>query len=123
MSLRTIVREDYAATFPDVAAESIVMDFPEFSLRDGEVRGKVVALSLTVESLRYDPYVRLGVMRVRVGENQFEEARRYARRNIESLVRDKNVALDGKDIPPTATFYLRDEVFKGNILEISFKAE
>ena len=121
--LKAMIREDYASSFPDVATETIVVDFPEFSLRDGMVRGKSEVLSFAVESLRYDPYTRVGLMRIRIGENQFEAARRYARRNIESLVRDKNIALDGRDIPPAATFYLRSETLKGNILEITFKTE
>ena len=121
--LKSMIREDYVSSFPDVAAETIVVDFPEFSLRDGMVRGKSEVLSFAVESLRYDPYTRVGLMRVRIGENQFEAARRYARRNIESLVRDKNIALDGRDIPPAATFYIRSETLKGNILEITFKTE
>lgn len=122
-SLRAMIREDYAASFPDVAAGSVVVDFLEFSFHDGTVKGTSEVLSLSVESLRYDPATRVGVMRVRIGENQFEEARRYVRRNVESLVRDKNVALDGRAIPPAATFYLRGETLKGNVLEIMFKTE
>ena len=122
-SLRAMIREDYAASFPDVAAGAIVVDFLEFSLRDGMVRGVSEVLSFAVESLRYDPNTRVGVMRAHIGENQFEEARRYVRRNIESLVRDKNVALDGKAIPPTATFYLCGETLKGDVLEITFRTE
>ena len=121
--LRAMIREDYAASFPDVAAGAIVVDFLEFSLRDGMVRGVSEVLSFAVESLRYDPNTRVGVMRAHIGENQFEEARRYVRRNIESLVRDKNVALDGKAIPPTATFYLCGEMLKGDVLEITFRTE
>jgi hypothetical protein len=121
--LKAMVREDYASSFPDVAAGTLVVDFPEFSLRGGEVSGKSEVLSLAVESLRYDARTRIGVMRVRIGENQYEAARRYARRNIESLVRDKNIVLDGRDIPPAATFFLRGETLKGDILEITFKTE
>jgi hypothetical protein len=100
-----------------------VVDFPEFSLRDGVITGMATVLSLSVESLRYDPDTHTGMMRVRIGEGQFEDARRYARRNIEILVRDKNVALDAQTIPSAATFYTHDERLKGDVLEISFKAE
>ena len=105
-SLRAMVRDDYRASFPDVAADSLIVDFSEFSLRDGMVAGKAEVLSIDVESLHYDSNTRKGTMRVRIGENQFEESRRYARRNIETLVRDKNIALDARDIPPAAVFYL-----------------
>lgn len=122
-SLRAMVRADYMASFPDVDSRSLVVDFPEFVLRDGMIVGKSAVLSLSVESLKYDANTRVGTMRIRIGENQFEDARRYARKNIESLVRDKNVALDAKAIPASATFYLRDERLKDDVLEITFMAE
>lgn len=121
-ALRTMIRDDYVASFPDVAQSSVV-DFPEFSIRKGVVSGKAQVLALAVESLRYDPNTRTGMMRIRIGENQFEDARRYARKNIESLVRDKNVALDARDIPPAATFYICGETLKGGVLEMAFKTE
>lgn len=122
-AIRTKIRDDYVASFPDVAARSLVVDFPEFSLRDGVITGRAIVLSLSVESLRYDPDTHTGMMRVRIGEGQFEDARRYARRNIEILVRDKNIALDAQTIPSAATFYTHDERLKGDVLEISFKTE
>lgn len=121
--IRAKIREDYVASFPGVAARSLVVDFPEFSLRNGVITGSAVVLSLSAESLRYDPGTHTGMMRVRIGEGQFEDARRYARRNIEILVRDKNVALDARAIPSAATFYTHDEALKGDVLEISFKTE
>ena len=122
-SLRAMVRDDYRASFPDVAADSLVVDFPEFSLQDGMVAGKAEVLSIAVESLHYDSNMRKGIMRVRIGENQFEESRHYARRNIETLVRDKNIALDALGIPPAAVFYLLEEKVEGHILELTFKTE
>lgn len=122
-SMRTMIRDDYAASFPDVPIGSLVVDFPEFSLRNGAVRGRAAVLSLSVESLRYDSRTHTGTMRLRIGENQYEDARRYAKRNVESLVRDKNVALDARAIPPAATFYLQGETMKGDVLEIAFRTE
>lgn len=122
-SLRAMVRDDYIASFPDASANSLIVDFPEFSLRDGMVVGKSEVLSVAVESLRYDSSTRRGTMRVRIGENQFEVSRRYARRNIEALVRDKNIALDARDIPPAAVFYLLGEKVDGHILELTFRTE
>jgi hypothetical protein len=62
-------------------------------------------------------------MRVRIGENHFEASRRYARKNIETIVRDKNIALDARDIPPAAVFYLLEEKIDGHILELTFRTE
>ena len=46
------------------------------------------------------------------------------RRNIETLARDKNIALVTGEIPPNARFYSLGESLKdGNILEIEFKTE
>ena len=121
--LKTMIREDYGSSFPAVAVGELVVEFPEFSLRNGTIRGKSEVLSLAVESLRYDSRTRTGVLRVRIGANQFEAARKYAIRNIESLVRDKNIALDGRDIPPASTFFLQGESLKGDVLEITFRTE
>ena len=122
-SLRAMMRDDYIASFPDVSVDSLIVDFPEFSLRDGMVTGEADVLSIAVESLRYDSSARKGTMRVRIGENQFEASRRYARKNIETLVRDKNIALDARDIPAAAVFYLLDEKADGHILELTFRTE
>ena len=122
-SLRAVIREDYVASFPDADAGALVVDFPEFSSRNGEVKGVAAVLSFSIASLKYDQNTRTGCIRLRIGENQFEDARRYARKNIELLVRDKNIALDARDIPPAATFYIRGETLKGDILEITFKTE
>lgn len=120
--LRAMIREDYLLSFPD-AARSVVIDFPKFSLQNGSVVGNAVALTFSVASLEYDSHRRRGVMRIGIGENQFEDARRYARKNIESIARDKNIALDAKTIPPSAVFYLEGEKLNGGMLEISFRVE
>lgn len=120
--LRAMIREDYLLSFPD-ASRSVVIDFPKFSLQNGKVVGKAVALTFSVASLQYDPHRRTGVLRIGIGENQFEDARKYARKNIESIARDKNIALDAKTIPPSAVFYLKGEKLNGGMLEISFRVE
>ena len=120
--LRAMIREDYLLSFPD-AARSVVIDFPKFSLQNGSVVGNAVALTFSVASLEYDSHRRRGVMRIGIGENQFEDARRYARKNIESIARDKNIALDANKIPPSAVFYLEEEKLNSGMLEISFRVE
>ena len=122
-ALRLMIRDDYKLSYPDVPIASLIVDFPEFSQRGGIIKGRAAVLSLNVKSLRYDPHARKGEIHICIGENQLEDARLYARKNIASLVRDKNIALDAREIPPAATFYLSGEAVKDDILEITFKTE
>ena len=120
--LRAMIRDDYLASFPNVS-HSVVIDFSKFSFQNGTVAGEAVALTFSVVSLEYDPHKRAGLMRVSIGENQFEDARKYARKNIASLARDKNIALEANKIPPTAVYYLEGEKLDGSTLEILFRVE
>lgn len=122
-AVRGMVCDDFLFSFPNVPPASLVVDFPAWGLRGGEITGKAVVLSLAVDSLRYDHYTRRGTVRMRIGENQFEDARRYARKNIELIVRDKNIALSADVIPPAARFRILGESLKGNVLEMNFEAE
>ena len=88
-------------------------------MKDGRISGRVVVLSFCVTSLAYDPNTRTGKLAVKVNANQYEEARKWIRKNIETLARDKNIALVTGEIPPAAKFYLgREELKDGNVLEI-----
>ena len=91
---------------------------------EGRVEGRAVVLSVSVVSLKYDPNTRKGILAAKVGANQYEDARNWIRKNIETLARDKNIALTTGEIPPAAKFYLgREELKDGNVLEIEFKTE
>ncbi len=121
---RLAVKSDYAESFPGVDARSLYVDFPEYKLNDGKISGRAVVLSISVSSLSYDPNTRKGRLAVKVNANQYEEARKWIRKNIETLARDKNIALVTGEIPPAAKFYLgREELKDGNVLEIEFKTE
>ena len=121
---REAVKEDYAESFPSVRLNELYVDFPEYELKESRIEGRAVVLTISVSSLTYDPVTRQGKMAVRINSNQFEEARKYIRKNIEAIVRDKNIALVTGEIPPSAKFYLgREEIKDGNILEIEFKTE
>ena len=121
---RLAVKSDYAESFPSVDVRSIYVDFPEFKLDNGKIAGRAVVLTISVTSLAYDPNTRTGKLAVKVNANQYEEARKWIRKNIETFARDKNIALVTGEIPPAAKFYLgREELKDGNILEIEFKTE
>ena len=121
---REAIKEDYAESFPGVDKNVLFVDFPEYKLKDGKIEGRAVVLTIAVSSLTYDPNTRKGILAVRVNANQYEEARKWVRKNIETLARDKNIALTTGEIPPAAKFYLgREELKDGNILEVEFRTE
>ena len=77
-----------------------------------------------IQTLDYDPDTRKGRISVTFAEGHYAEARRWTRKNIETLARDKNVALRTGEIPGAAKFYLGAERVKaGNVLEIEFETE
>ena len=121
---REAIKEDYAESFAGTDFASLYVDFPEYRQKGDKIEGRAVVLTISAVSLKYDPKTRTGILAVRIGANQFEEARKYIRKNIETLARDKNIALVTGEIPPAAKFYLgREEIKDGNILEIEFKTE
>ncbi|MBQ3340790.1 MAG: hypothetical protein IJG84_02760 [Kiritimatiellae bacterium] len=121
---REAVKEDYTESFPGVRQNDLYVDFPEYKLNNGKIEGRAVVLTISVVAMKYDPSNRAGKLSIRVNANQYEEARKWVRKNIETLARDKNIALTTGEIPPAAKFYLgREELKDGNILEIEFKTE
>ncbi len=122
--LQTMIYNDYTASFPKENRTVLAVDFKEYALEDGVINGRAHVLSLKVLSLEYDKSTRTGVMRIRFAPGQMEDARKYLRRNIESVAKDKNIALlIDVEIPPTATYYLLDETVNDGILSIKFKTE
>lgn len=121
--LKTMISNDFAASFPSANRAVLVVDFPEYALEDGVIKGRALVMPLDIMALDYDKNIRTGIMKIRVVAGQLEEARKYLRRNIEAVVRDKNIALLTGEIPPDAYFRLLDERMKDGILEIKFKTE
>ena len=121
---RSALREEYAEATPTADHDSLVVDFPEFKMNGARIEGRGVVLTITPVSLNYDSLTRRGMLSVRFGANQYEEARAWAKRNIETLARDKNIALVTGKLPPEARYYSLGESLKdGNVLEIEFKTE
>ena len=121
---RAAIQADYMESFPRVDRNALHVDFPTYKLNDGKVEGRAVVLTISVAALSYDPNMRKGKLAVRFNANQYEDARNWIRKNIETLARDKNIVLTTGEIPPAAKFYLgREELKNGNILEIEFITE
>ena len=122
--LRSVIQKDYLEKNSNVDRRTVVVDFPDFQLDEGRIEGRAIVLQVNVTRQEYDPDTRIGKLAMRINPNQLEESRRWIRKNIESLVREKNVALAHGSIPANARFYLgREELKGGNVLEIEFKTE
>lgn len=121
--LRNEVASDYIATYGCTAGD-VKVDFPEFAMNGSVVEGRAEVMRITVMSLQYDATRQKGLISIKIGANRFEDARKWVRKNIETLARDKNIALTTGQIPPEARFYLGAErVCDGNVLEIEFETE
>jgi len=116
------VRAAYQTENPnaDVSALRVVVQ-PQLS--NGKIIGRAEVLTITPVSLSYDAGTRRGKLSVRFNPGQAEEARAWIRKNIETLARDKNIAVTTGQTPPAATYYSLGERIEGNVMEIEFKTE
>lgn len=122
-SFRSAIRKQYSLEHPDVNPRSLEIDFADYSMSDGYVKGRVMVLTLSVEMARYDSATRTGRMSIKIGANQFEDARRWIRKNIEEFAVKNCAMIEGK-IPKGARFSIGNEVLKEDgRLEIEFKTE
>ena len=118
------IKEEYLDTYPSADVASLVVSFSGLKREGVRISGRAAVLTIKPLSLTYDVHTRRGRLAVKFNAGQAEEAKAWARRNIETLARDKNIALTTGVIPPAAKFYLgREELKDGNVLEIEFKTE
>ena len=122
-AFRSAIRSRYVASHPNVNPRALIIDFTEYALKDGVVVGRVAVLTISPESMSYDSARRRGVVRIRIGEGQLEDARRWIRRNLAELAMRRNMAQDADAVPAGARFYSESETMKDGVLEISFRTE
>ena len=120
---RSAIRTHYASLHPDINPRTLEIDFTDYTLKAGTVSGRVAVLSISPESLSYDSHRREGVIRVRIRDGQFEDARRWIRRNLGELARKSNVEVTGDAVPKEGRFFSGREEMKNGILEVSFTIE
>ena len=60
---------------------------------------------------------------VRVRDGQFEDARRWIRRNIGELARKSNIEVMGVAVPKEGRFLSEREEMRDGVLEVSFTIE
>ena len=117
------VKDEYVETFPGVKQTSLVVCYSGVEMVGKMMQGRAVVLTIKPLSLSYDANTRRGRLSVRFNPGQYEEARAWIRKNIDTLARDKNIALVTGQIPPEANYYLLGEKIDGNVMEIEFRTE
>lgn len=120
---RSAIRAHYASSHPNLNPRTLVIDFTEYALKEGVVCGRVAVLTISPEQITYDSASRKGVIMIRVGDGQFEDARRWTRRNLAELAGRSNIALVGDAVPVGAKFYSESEEMCDGLLKIAFKTE
>ena len=117
------IRHDFTASYPSANRTVLAVDFTQYEFENGSIKGSATVLPLNILAFSYDKHTRTGSMRIKVRADQFKAARQYVIQNIESVVRDKNIALIVGELPPDARFYLLDESLDNDVLVINFKTE
>ena len=117
------LKEDYVDAFPSADIASLEVSFSGFK-RDGlRLNGSAAVLTLKPVSLEYNSHNRKGTMSVRFAEGQVSEASAWIRRNVKTLVRDKNIALTSGSLPTEGKFAITNEKIDGNVMTIEFMVE
>lgn len=116
------VRTAYLQEYPIADVSSLRISVQP-RLVNGRIEGRAEVLTITPTSLIYDANNRHGKLAVKFSSGQVDEARAWIRKNIETLARDKNIALTTGQLPPEATYYSLGEKIVGNVMEIEFRTE
>lgn len=123
--IETILRDALATEVPGLPSSSIrAYVVPEFGEnRVIRFRGWAFAAKPIADGWRYDSETRRGVARFRLsGGMPAEEAKRWARDNIESIVKEKNVVLETGGTPPAGAVYRSlGESLDGGVLTVEFE--
>ena len=117
------VKDEYAEAFPGVKPTSLVVYYSDVEMVGKMMQGRATVLAIAPISLSYDANMRRGKLAVRFNAGQSNEAREWIRKNIETLARDKNIALVTGQPPPEAVYYLLGEKVDGDVMEVEFKTE
>lgn len=122
--LRTNIRNAYLLDVDNVDENALVVDFPDYRLNGKILEGSAVVLTIKPVALSYDKFTHRGTLSVRFRSDQYEDTRRWVRKNIETLARNSNIMQKSGDaLPPGRYYSLSERIKEGNILETEFKTE
>lgn len=123
-AFHAVIRSIYVMKHRELNPRALAVDFVEFTVTDGHIRGKVVVVTTEVDSVSYDSVSRKGRIAVRVNVNQLDDARRLIRKRIGEFASRSNIVVEGDAIPSGARFYTESETLNDNgILEVDFRTE
>ena len=118
------IKDEYLDTYPGADASSLKVSITGLKEEGVRISGRAAVLTMKPVSLSYDANARRGKLAVKFNPGQLKDARAWAKKNVRTLARDRNIALVTGQIPPDAKYYSLGETVKdGNILEIEFKTE
>ena len=119
--LRESVRQDYIAATGVKDAGALRIEFPQYVIAEGKVKGRAVVMTVELLEFVYDPVSAQGRLAVKVNPRQYEVTRQWVRNNIATLARDKDPsllnALAGRYRFKIGREVLRDD----NVLEVEFR--
>lgn len=120
--LRNTTAEQYAEEhMTDI--RNVRTSFPSQKISGNIVSGRVGVYEFEGISMSYDSNSRRGTFAVKVVAGDFEATRRWVRKNIESIVADKNIMLKTGERPPQAHYKLLNEEVKDGVIVVEFEAE
>jgi len=124
--IEAILRDAFATEMPGLLPDSIrVYVVPEFGEnRTIRLRGWAFAAKPVADAWQYNSETRRGVTQFRLfGGMPPEEAKQWARENIEAIVKEKNVALQTGGMPPEGAVYRSlGESLENGVLTVEFEA-
>ena len=121
------LREEFAERHPGLDRD-LVRAWADYETEeDGATllfSGAAFSVQPVADGWRYDDASRRGMVRLRLSkEAELADARRWARENVESIVRDRNAVLaEGSGPPPGAKYRSLSERFEDGVLVLEFEA-
>ena len=127
MDVKRHIRDDYMGKHPKIQAGYVSETVQWKTGSDGGTlvfTGWAFSVQPVADGWAYDAESRRGTVRLRItGGMPAEDARRWAKENIESIVREKNVVLQAGGAPPPGAMYRSlGEEFRDGILTVEFEA-
>ncbi len=125
--VRVLIRREYLSRNPGVSGNDVHEAIQWETEKDSAIlvyTGRSFTVLPVQDGYSYNTSTRKGQIRLRISDGvPPEEAKRWARNNISTIVSDKNVALEsGKPPPPGARFRSLDENFSDGVLTVEFEA-